>query len=281
MKKFLVAVITILMCISMTACSLPFGIGQGNADLPDVVEPIDPITDTPTDSTGDSDITTLPADTTITDIGLTTEPEVTPEPVVTEEQYTSNRKKSFQEQHPYLFAFRFDGVNAYIDESVYSQPEVTESALSEMKYTDINAEGLPSTLRVKGILAGYTFSSDVNSQQAVFLKTGSESDKITVEFVPKANIESERHKVPDEGIYSVMTFDDSKYNMSMENVESVQQSVLKYALRDGTEGSVDYGLVISVKDGGYIVIRNANLSSGVYMDSLKTVYKNCLEWVTE
>lgn len=277
MKKFSVAVIAILMCVSMSACSLPFGIGQSNTDLPDVVEPIEPVTD----SNGDSEIDTLPKEVPVTDIGLNAESEATPEPVVTEEQYTSNRKKSFKEQHPYLFAFRFDGVNAYIDESIYSQPEATEPVASEMKYTDINAEGLPSTLRIKGILAGYTFTSDVNSQQAVFVKNDSEGDKITVEFVPKANIESERHKVPDEGIYSVMTFDDSKYNMSMDNVESVQQSVLKYALRDGTEGSVDYGLVVSIRDGGYVVIRNANLSSGVYMDSLKTVYKNCLEWVTD
>ena len=280
MKRFIALLLVIVVCFATTGCSLPFGQKNNEVENIETVEPIvgDQSTEPVDEVIGEVDETQG-----INEVTLTTEQPETTEVIeeVSEPESTTSKKRSFKEQHPYLFAFRFDGVNAYIDTTVYNQPEISNPTVTERRYTDMTADGLPGTLRVNGTLNGFTLTSEVNSQMGVFVRDGSDTDKITVEYVSSGNIKNERKKLNDTGNYSYYNFNESTYNMSMENVDSVKQSVFEFALRDGQEGSIAYGLIVSLTNGEYLIIRNSNLSGTVTMDEMKNVYKGCLEWVTE
>ena len=281
MRKFIVTILSIGLCVSLAGCSLPFGGGDDTSTAvpePILEEGVTPIEETPTEETGTTEIT----------VGTGMEEEVpvdggeapTETTETTEVAEEDNSKKSFREQHPYLFAFRFDGVNAYIDTAAYSQPEMGTPQSDKNTYTSMTADGLPGTLRVNNNLNGYSLTSDVNSSMGIFTKDGT-SDRITVEYVDEGNISSEREKVSDTGAYSSYNFSETTYNVRMDLVSNVMQSEFEYTLRDGAEGSIPYGLIVSLENGNYLIIRNSGMSSNVTMDEIKSVYRDCLQWETE
>lgn len=201
---------------------------------------------------------------------------------VEEPKKEEKREKTFAEKHPYLFAFRFDGENAYIDNSSWQQPDtnVGKPATDVIDlYTDITFDGMPAPLHVSGTVMGYTLTSQPDDSKAVFQYTNDSSASIVVSYVASDNYEKEKETVYSASGYRSYDFTSQKLSTTFKNADSAEYITMDYTLTDGTKGSVAYALIIKLSDDkGYIFVRNNRQSKQVSETSLKSVLSNNLSW---
>lgn len=279
MKKILIALMVVLMVGGLTACSNPFAkdeiqdVPTGEVSTDEVMQEIVNGTETESEITLDTN----------------TEQESKPEIEETDVPENTERdvNKSFKEKHPYLFAFRFDGTNAYIDQTQFTQPENNQSGIGSTmqdttdSYTDITADELPAIFRVNNRLSGYTLTSDRTSATATYKKSTDAEEMVTVEVVSANNINRVKKQLPSTSQYASYDFSEEEYVSTKKYFSSVQIQTLNYTLRDGTEGKVVSALICKLENGNYILIRNKTLDSNLTATVLENVYDNATEWVEE
>ena len=222
---------------------------------------------------------------------------------VVEDSSKDERKLTFKEKYPSLFAFRFDGQNVYIDSvpgssaGLQTSTQVqgtTSSVVIEDEeggvgdtmqettdvYTDITGTALPGTLRLLSELTNFELTSERQAGTAVYQsKDGDE--KITVEVVTKDNIESVKKRVQNSNNYSKYDLKEEGYNSTKEGFKQQSIQTLSFTERNGREGSIITMMLCELDNGNYIVIKNKNLTETLKEQVLKDIFDSNMEWVEE
>lgn len=209
----------------------------------------------------------------------TTQPTVVEEPA-TKETKTSTKKLSFKEQHPYLFAFRFDGTNAYIDESAFTQPVAGDTFVGDSQQDIIDGKAyiassyFPSTLVVLDKLTGYTLN-----EEAVFVSNTDPNMTLHIYDMSASDVADWKKTLGDMSEYASYDFTEKSISgQFMYGIKSAKVQTFNYTKRSGISGSVVRCVMAELDNGNYIVIENTMLDTVLSESKLNQVLTQCLEW---
>lgn len=281
-SKVIAIMLSSMLVLGLTGCSNPLDLLKKDKGEDTVVDvPVEgeeiPSTEVDEDFSQDTDISL--------NIPEGTEPVEEEQTVEEETKEKSDKKKTFKEQHPYLFAFRFDGTTAYVDEASYTAPEQSgDSAGSVMQdttdsYTEITMDVLPQTLRMVNELPGYNLTTARNNGFAMY--ESSDGKKIKVEPLSASEYEKRKETLQSTSDFSEYKFTTEEFVYSKDKFTKAVVTKIKYTLRDGSEGEMPWSLSCYLANDSVLFITNFSMSKDQNESSLTTIYKNCINWVEE